>query len=71
MADKMTPKPFMLSNKNVVGMLQRELFELGAYLSQPADNIDGAVVSSFVVEMAKFADMLPRRQQQEENRAKN
>lgn len=58
MKDKTTPT-FLLNNKNICGIIQRELMELNMYLSQPVGQIDPRVAIAYVGEIHKFVQMLP------------
>lgn len=62
-ADKSQDDPIQLSTNDLVGAIKQMLWELGAYLNQPVQNIDPAVVLGCLERMAQFNGKIPRPQQ--------
>ena len=48
-----------LNERNIIGMLQREMFEMDIYLRQPAQLVSKHVLMAGLAEMHKFISMLP------------
>lgn len=62
MAENDNPQMTILPN-DVVGIIQRQLAELGSYLNQPIGAIDPAVCVAYVDRMQQFAYQLRAMQQ--------
>ena len=50
-----------LTTNDILGIIQRGLMELNAYLSQAPQSVDPAIVEAYFERMGSFVGRLPRR----------
>lgn len=63
------PDPMNLTINDVLGIIQRQLSELNAYLSQAPANVDRDIVMAYLERSASFAQRLPGRREKTEDAA--
>lgn len=54
----MSKLPQLVTN-DILGIIQRQLAELNAYLSQPPNLVDPAIVMAYLERSASFTQQLP------------
>ena len=52
-------EPLNLNTNDILGIIQRQLMELNAYVSQPPQNVDPQVVFYYLERAASFAQRIP------------